>query len=139
MGCIRVRICFLSSDFHKFESTIYIVLYLYSAQYLHELQDSKHYMTYPTAQVQPKSQVTDIPLTERQRLKDDNFSISLRFFSLPLGIALMTLWLKHEDQNNFRPCFCLCQIGHFLLNLENYTIFLSPFVHFVIVYVNIFS
>ena len=40
-----------------------------------------------TVRVQPISQVTDISLTERQRLKDDHFSMSLRFFSLPLGIG----------------------------------------------------
>ena len=33
------------------------------------------------------SPVTDIPLTERQRLKDDHLSTSLRFFSLTLGIG----------------------------------------------------
>ena len=32
------------------------------------------------------SQVTDIPLNERQRLRDDYLSTSLRFFSLTLGI-----------------------------------------------------
>ena len=41
-----------------------------------------------TAQVQPNFEVTDIPLTERQRLKDDHLSTSLRFFNLPLGIIL---------------------------------------------------
>ena len=44
-------------------------------------------MTHPTVQVQSNSQITDIPLTERQRLKDDHLSTSLRFFSLPLGIG----------------------------------------------------
>ena len=33
------------------------------------------------AQVQPNSQVTNIPLTERQRLKDDHLSMSLRFLA----------------------------------------------------------
>ena len=33
------------------------------------------------------TQVTDIPLTEKQRLKDGYLSTSLRFFSLPLGIG----------------------------------------------------
>ena len=33
------------------------------------------------------SQVTDIPKTERQRLKDDNSSTSLMFFRLPLDIG----------------------------------------------------
>ena len=41
-------------------------------------------MTHLTVQVQPNCQVTDTPLTERQRLKDDHLSMSLRFFSLPL-------------------------------------------------------
>ena len=63
------------------------VFFLYSAQYLHVLQDSKRYMTHPTAQVHSNSQITDIPLTERQRLKDDHLSTSLRFFNLPLGIG----------------------------------------------------
>ena len=71
--------------FPSSESLLY--LYLYSAQHLHVLQDSKHSMTHPTVQVQPNSQVTDIPLTERQRLKDDHLSTSLRFFNLPLGIG----------------------------------------------------
>ena len=44
-------------------------------------------MIHPTAQVQSNTQVTDIPLTERQRLKDDYLSTSLRLFSLPLGIG----------------------------------------------------
>ena len=34
----------------------------------------------------PNSRVTDILLSERQRLKDDHLSMSLRFFSLPMGI-----------------------------------------------------
>ena len=63
------------------------VLYLYSTQYFHVLQNSKRCMTHLTAQVQPNSQVTDIPLTETERLKDDHLSTSLRFFSLPLGIG----------------------------------------------------
>ena len=66
---------------------IILYLYLYSAQYLHVLQDSKRYITHSTVQVQFNSQVTDIPLTERQRLKDDHLSTSLRFFNLPLGIG----------------------------------------------------
>ena len=64
-----------------------IELFLYSAQYLDVLQDSKRYMTHPIVQIQSNSQVTDIPLTERQRLKDDHLSTSLRFFNLPLGIG----------------------------------------------------
>ena len=62
-------------------------LYLYFAQYLNVLQDSNRYMTLLTVKVQSNSQVTDIPLTERQRLKDDHLSMSLRFFNLPLGIG----------------------------------------------------
>ena len=42
-------------------------------------------MTHPTVQVQPNTQVTDIPLTERQRPKGDHFF--LRFFILPLWIG----------------------------------------------------
>ena len=41
---------------------------------------------WPIRQVQPNCHVTGIPLTERQRLKDDHLWMSLRFFSLPLGI-----------------------------------------------------
>ena len=52
---------------------IVFILYLYSVQNLHLLQDSQHYMIHLTAQVQPNSKVTDIPLTERQRLKDDYY------------------------------------------------------------------
>ena len=33
---------------------IVIVMYLYSVQYLHILQDSKRYLTNPTVQVQPQ-------------------------------------------------------------------------------------
>ena len=47
-----------------------LYLYLYTAQYFHVLQDSKRYMTHSTVQVQSNSQGTDIPPTERQRLKD---------------------------------------------------------------------
>ena len=43
-------------------TVLYCIVYLYSLQYLHILQDSKYY---PTAQVQPNSQVTNIPLTLR--------------------------------------------------------------------------
>ena len=46
-----------------------IIMHLYSEQYLHALQDSKRYMTHPT--VQSNSQITDIPLTERHSLMDD--------------------------------------------------------------------
>ena len=66
---------------------VFVFFYLYSAQYLHILQDSKRYMTHPTAQVQSNSQITDIPLSERQSLKHDHLSTSLRFFNLPLGIG----------------------------------------------------
>ena len=52
-------------------------------------------MTHPSVQVQPNSQITDIPLTERQRLTDDNLSTSLRFFNLPLGIGPNDRGLPH--------------------------------------------
>ena len=42
---------------------------------------------YDPSEVLSNSQITDIPLTERQRLKDDHLSMSLRFFNLPLGIG----------------------------------------------------
>ena len=57
----------LSQPLNDRQSVLY--LYLYSAQYLHVLQDSKRYTTHPTVQVQSNSQITDIPLTERQMLK----------------------------------------------------------------------
>ena len=44
-------------------------------------------MTDSTVQVQSNSQITYIPLTERQRLKDDHLSMSLNFFNLQLGIG----------------------------------------------------
>ena len=64
-----------------------LYLYLYSEKYLYVVQDSKGYMTHLTVQVQSNSQISDIPLTERQRLKDDHLSTSLRFFNLPMGIG----------------------------------------------------
>ena len=64
-----------------------IIVYLYSVKYLLAIQDSKHNWFLPTPQVHsPGIQVTDIPLTERQRLRDDHLSTSFRFFNLPLGI-----------------------------------------------------
>ena len=69
------------------QDILYCIVYLYSAQYLHILQDSKRYMTHLTVQVQPQlTSNSHSPLTERQRLKDDHLSTSLRFFSLPLRI-----------------------------------------------------
>ena len=44
-------------------------------------------MTHGIVQVQSNSQTTDITLTERQSLKDDHLSMSLRFFYLPLRIG----------------------------------------------------
>ena len=44
-------------------------------------------MTHPTLQVQSNSQITDIPLTETQRLRLKDDLTSLRFFKLPLGIG----------------------------------------------------
>ena len=45
------------------------------------------YVAHLIAQVQPNSDTIDIPLTERQRLKDVHLSTSLSFFNLPLGIG----------------------------------------------------
>ena len=42
-------------------------------QYLHVLKDSKRYMTHPTVQVQSNSQITDIPLSERQEIQRGRF------------------------------------------------------------------
>ena len=44
---------------------LYCIVYLYSAQYLHILQDSKRYLTNRLHKYSPNSQVTDIPLTGR--------------------------------------------------------------------------
>ena len=48
---------------------------------LKELYDPFH------VQVQSNFQITDIPLTKRQRLKDDLLSMYLRFFNLQMGIG----------------------------------------------------
>ena len=64
--------------------SVLFVLYLYSAKV------SIYYrtqITHLTSQVQPNSQVADIPLSDRQGLKDDHLSTSLRFFILLLGIG----------------------------------------------------
>ena len=34
-------------------------------------------MSHPTVQVQSNSQITDIPISERQRLKDDDLSLGI--------------------------------------------------------------
>ena len=56
-GC-SVDLCSLEYHFYyKPQSIIIIIIiimYLYSVQYLHVLQDSKHYLTNPTVQVQPQ-------------------------------------------------------------------------------------
>ena len=44
-------------------------------------------MTHPTVQEQFNSQIIDIPLTERQKIKDDHLKMSLRFFNLSLRIG----------------------------------------------------
>ena len=44
-------------------------------------------MTHSTVQLQYNSHITKIALSERQRLKDDHLSTSLRFFNLSLGIG----------------------------------------------------
>ena len=41
----------------------------------------------PFVQVQSNSQITDIPPTDTQRLKDEHLSMSLRFFNLSVGIG----------------------------------------------------
>ena len=60
--------------------------YFFSLQYLHALQTQNFYLTHSTVHVQPNCTVTDIPLPERERLKDDHLSMSLTFFNLPSGI-----------------------------------------------------
>ena len=63
-------------------------------------------LTRPTAQGQPNSSVTDITLTDRQRLKDDHLSTSSRFFNLPLGIGWSDRGLPFKWSS--KPlCICL--------------------------------
>ena len=38
----------------QYATKLYCIVYVYSAQYLHILQDSKRYLTNPTVQVQPQ-------------------------------------------------------------------------------------
>ena len=64
------------SSFVFSKQLIVLCLYLYSVQYLNVVQDSKHYMTHPTAQVVSNSQVTDIPPTGIQRFNDDHLSMA---------------------------------------------------------------
>ena len=63
---------------------IYCTVHLYSeiTAEIKALLDSSWLHKY-----NPSSQVTDIPLTERQMFKDDHLSTSQRFFSLPFGIG----------------------------------------------------
>ena len=42
------------NEFIQWFYIIIIIMHLYSAQYLHILQDSKRYLTNPTVQVQPQ-------------------------------------------------------------------------------------
>ena len=58
---------YLRGLIHPYTSFIvlYCIVYLYSAQYLHILQDSKPYLTNRLHKYSPNSQVTDIPLTGR--------------------------------------------------------------------------
>ena len=85
--CSNITPLFHSFEFASFnafimQSQIFLYLffmYLYSVEYLHVLQDTKCYFIDPTVQVQPDSQVTDIPLTERQRIMDDHlFNVEVR-------------------------------------------------------------
>ena len=54
-------------------------------QYILLLQDSKHYWSHPDCT--SPAQSLWWPTTERQSLRDDHLSMSLRIFSLPLGIG----------------------------------------------------
>ena len=59
---------FSKTDVNILDTTvkiIIIIMYLYSAQYLHILQDSKRYLPIRLFRYSPNSQVTDIPLTGR--------------------------------------------------------------------------
>ena len=64
-----------------FGKIVYCIVLCIYTQHNISMYYMTHYMTHPTVQVQPNSQVIDIPLTERQKLKDDHLSMSLRFFS----------------------------------------------------------
>ena len=50
---------------------LYCIVYLYSAQYLHILQDSKRYLTNRLHKYSPNSQVSDIPLNVYTELYSD--------------------------------------------------------------------
>ena len=63
---------------------LYCIVYLYSAQYLRTQSAIKPIWL---QRYSLNSQVNHILLTERQRLKDKHLPMSLRFFSLPLGIG----------------------------------------------------
>ena len=53
-------------------------------------------MTHPTVQVQSYSEITDIPLIESQRLKDD---LLLRYNSLPCGTQCCSrMATRHHGQ-----------------------------------------
>ena len=41
----------------------------------------------------PSSPVTNVPFSQRQRLKDDYLPMFLKFLSLPVGIASRTLFI----------------------------------------------
>ena len=75
----------ISPTLYDSVSRLFLYLYLYSAQYLNVLQESKCYKTHSIVQVQSNSQFTDIPLTERQRLKNEHLLKSLTFYNLPFG------------------------------------------------------
>ena len=66
---------------------LYCIVYLYSAQYLHILQDSKRYLTHLTAQVQSQIASNWHSPNWKIEVHHDHLSTSLRFFSLPLGIG----------------------------------------------------
>ena len=53
-SCGKPRSCKIYKAKCKMYFIIIIIMYLYSAQYLHILQDSKRYLTNPTVQIQPQ-------------------------------------------------------------------------------------
>ena len=91
-------------------------------QYLYVVQDSKCYMTHSTAQVQSNSQVTDISLTETKRLKDGHLLMSLRFFSLPMGIGPISKISQNKVKHKQNPSSSqlVTQCPSNILKVQNY-------------------
>ena len=70
--------------------TILFLVYLYSEQYLNYSGHEESKVPFHSSQLHKYSSssvITDIPLTERQSLRENHLSTSMRFLSLPLRIV----------------------------------------------------